>query len=226
MIIDKTVKGVLGIQFNLPKLDRFVEGPHGWIIENGEVFCASESTANEEHIDKYLEEFCPLFVKLARFFGTKEAMNLLLAKRNVSKARDRIKAAQEIAAMIPDLAKLKNSLTKEGIYLDWDHYDIGHAWVWKYGEFTGLIVGVNDHRRLTVNEGDGYHRGEEETADPPFDFKEFCGLRLRETIVKELKFMKEMNDPDIGFDEKYERRYNEVHAKLNKKTYKKKARGS
>jgi hypothetical protein len=160
MIADGQVAGPKkGVFFPLPKLDRLSDGSPSTSLSPGDVErYGSEDFAVEDHVDKYLDKFVVPFSKLLALVPPAEAMNLIGTRRNCDKERDRLKAVQYLATLVPFHLKLRRILPKD-IYFDIDPGEPEAAWVWKGPIFTGLMVGVDPETgRFKMAEGDGYHR--------------------------------------------------------------------
>ncbi len=97
MLVDRVLPGTNNRRFEMPQLDTFVEADPGTAIENGEEVFRSEAAAVEAHVDDYLYKFCESFYAVAKALGPRQAMNLILERRNRDRLRCRLLAARELA---------------------------------------------------------------------------------------------------------------------------------
>lgn len=230
MISEISVLGDEGQVFHLPKLDRLTEGNPSFSIKGGRVTYGSEAFAVEEHVDNYLTTLFPLLYAVGELCGPDRAMELVLTRRNQTRGRDRVAAAAELAAMVPNLSRLKKVLNGGGYFLDYDAAEFGFAWVWKSktANFTGVIVGVmadgNGVDVAVVGSGDGYHRASGFDPEIPYDSEgngENCA-RLDDpaailSLVEEVHQEVEAESGPDRCDEKYWRDYCRVRKLLKKK---------
>ena len=167
MLDDGQVQGKNG-PILLPKLDGF-DGERS--ISNSaagsEWVYGSEEFAWEWHIDRYLEKLAPYIVQIARLTGARQAIGLIHAVRNHrdnEQRHNRLEAAKAFAKQVPVWLQVKRAVRKDRIYLDFDHYEPGVAWVWLGTEFTGVCIALVDGK-VWLGEGDGYHRSGEHGAE-------------------------------------------------------------
>ena len=152
----------------LVRLDRF-RGASGSRLSVDGWRPLSASYANEQRVDKYLQEFiaeiCPLVNHLNG--DVKEAMNLVLSERNDDSQRDRLAAAKQLNSLVPFYRKISQALMMSGYLIKIDRLDTCDLWVEAEEWFdsdahrnppvcTLHIDEGND--RLWLGEGDGYHR--------------------------------------------------------------------
>jgi hypothetical protein len=124
-------------------------------------------SANEHHVDDYLKEFFLILAPLLEYSDPKVLLNVVLTTRNGSSTRDRLDAARRVAAIGPHLAVIKEALAPKFGFRQ-DSYHFTNLWI------TEFINGVEQDIYLTlavdaeegilyIGDGDGYHRGFDET---------------------------------------------------------------
>jgi hypothetical protein len=248
MLTEKSVLGPKGEErFDLPQLDRFDRTGEPFNISyratEKEERYGSEAGAWESHIDNYLGQIAPYIVKVGRLTGAKAAMSLILNAQDekvIGKKHkhDRLYAAKFVAEkIVPPMLKVKSALRGADIYLHWDCYEPGLAWVWYRAEFTGLCIAVVDGR-LIFGEGDGYHRAAPDVEDDGDTWEDerdgsiqvnrsydpADSVVVREAILKEAKRLLRVDDSPCPCDEKYWHYYQRIKPMLERRLKRKKAR--
>jgi len=167
-------EGTDALAWPLVKLDRFKCQGHGGTA--GASGYLGSGSANEHHVDDYIKEFVRAVIPLIEFFDWDTLYNIILATRNGSSDRDRLKAAQEIAAVGPYYVIVKEILEEAGYTLVMDSREYRDVWLLRddfqtdcgfdekhcfntdqMEHFTGLCIRLQPEG-VYIGDGDGYHR--------------------------------------------------------------------
>ena len=137
---------------------------------------------------------------------------MILSQRNRCPKRNRLEAARVIAKLVPQMKAVQNALKQDSVYLDWDAYNFSQAWVWKHGQFTGLLLEIRNGRMCT-GVGDGYHRAIDERAKK-VSIHNSAGIRKK--IKEALAVLKEEYGSfcRTPYCERYETRHKELKKQL------------